>query len=137
MAADDNLIRLCPVEVAAGFGSLAEEVADVTLGALIPVLEVGGELNGGVSAEIRKWSDGDLRCSIDRKDECLTPSGDGAAEERRRIPSPARLLLAICSEEGGKARVFGVLKEGEGKGSSGRWRNYSADELIYSPKWGR
>jgi len=35
MAADDDLIRLCPVEVAVGFGELAEEVADVTLGALI------------------------------------------------------------------------------------------------------
>jgi len=50
----------------------------------------------------------------------VTHDGDGAAEERRRIPSPARLLLAICSEEGGKARVFEGLEDGEGKGSSGQ-----------------
>ena len=62
MAADDDLIHLCPVEVTAGFGELAEEVVDVTLGALIRVLEVGGELNGGVSAGMR--SDGNLRCNI-------------------------------------------------------------------------
>ena len=86
MVADDNLIRLCPVEVAAGFGELAEEVADVTLGALIQVLEVGGELNGGVSAEMRKWSEEDLRCSIDKKMKHLTRGEDGAAEERRRNP---------------------------------------------------
>ena len=41
MAADDDLIHLCPVEVTAGFGELAEEVVDVTLGALIRVLEIG------------------------------------------------------------------------------------------------
>ena len=43
---------------------MVEEVADVTLGALIQVLEVGGELDCGVSAEMRKWSEVDLRCSI-------------------------------------------------------------------------
>ena len=37
----------------AGFGELAEEVADVTLGTLIQVLEVGKELDGGVSIEMR------------------------------------------------------------------------------------
>ena len=42
-------------------------------------------------------------------------SGGGAAEE----PSPMRLLLAICLEEGEEARVFG-LEEGEGKESFGR-----------------
>jgi hypothetical protein len=36
-------------------------------------------------------------------------------------------LLAICSEKGGEDRVFGELEEEEGKESSGRWRNYSAD----------
>ena len=35
MAADDDLIRLCPVEVAAGFDELAEEVADVALSTLV------------------------------------------------------------------------------------------------------
>ena len=42
-------------------------------------------------------------------------SGGGASEE----PSPMRLLLAICLEEGEEARVFG-LEEGEGKESFGR-----------------
>ena len=39
-------------------------------------------------------------------------SGGGAPEE----PSPGRLLLAICSEEGEEARIF-ELEEEEGKGS--------------------
>ena len=60
LAANDDLIHLCPVEVTAGFGELAEEVVDVTVGALIRVLEVGGELNGGVSGEMRRWSEADL-----------------------------------------------------------------------------
>jgi len=72
LTADDDLVRLCPVEVTAGIGKLAEEVADVALGTLVQGLEVGGELNGGVSAKMRKWLDEDLRCSIDKKDECLT-----------------------------------------------------------------
>ena len=75
---------------------MAEEVADATLGALIQVLEVGGELNGGVSAEMRKWSEEDLRCSIDKKKKHLTRGEDGVPEE----PSPTRLLLAICLEKG-------------------------------------
>ena len=32
---DDNMVRLRPVEVTAGFGELVEEVADVALGTLI------------------------------------------------------------------------------------------------------
>ena len=68
MATDDDLIHLCPIEVAASFDELAEEVADVTLGALIQVLEVGGELNGGVSAEMRRWSEADLRYGIDKQE---------------------------------------------------------------------
>ena len=136
-AADDDLVRLRSIEVTVGFGELAEEVTDVALGTLVQGLEVGRKLNGGVSAEMRKRTDGDLRCSIDRERWMSYPrrgwSGGGAPED----PSPARLLLAICSEEGGKARVFGGLEEGEGKGSFGRWRNYSADGVIYSLKWGR
>ena len=62
LAADDDLIRLRPVEVTTGFGELAEEVVDITLGTLVQGLEVGGELNGGVSAGMR--SDGNLRCNI-------------------------------------------------------------------------
>ena len=70
LAADDDLVCLRLVEVTAGLSKLAEKVADVALGTLIQGLEVGGKLDGGVSAEIR--SDEDLRCSIDKKDECLT-----------------------------------------------------------------
>ena len=84
LTADDDLVRLCPVEVTAGIGKLAEEVADVALGTLVQGLEVGGELDGGVFAEMR--SDGNLRCSIDRKGEYLTQGRDGAVEERRKIP---------------------------------------------------
>ena len=84
LAADDDLIRLRPVEVAAGFGKLAEEVADVAQSTLVQGLEVGGELDGGISAEIR--SDGDLRCDIGGKVKYLTRGGDGAVEERRKIP---------------------------------------------------
>ena len=51
---------------------MAEEVADEPLGALIQVLEVGREIGVGVSAEMRKWSDADLRCSIDKEEEHLT-----------------------------------------------------------------
>ena len=68
MAADDDLIHLCPVEVAAGFSELAEEVTDVTMGALIQVLEVGWKLNGGVSAKMRRWSEADLRYGIDKQE---------------------------------------------------------------------
>ena len=53
LATDDDLIRLCPVKVTAGLGELAEEVADEPLGALVQILEVGEELNGGVSTEMR------------------------------------------------------------------------------------
>ena len=33
-----------------------------------------------------------------------------------------------------KVGVFGRLEEEEGKERYGRWRNYSADGVIYSPK---
>ena len=65
---------------------MAEEVRDKPLGALVNVLEVGGKLNGGISTEMRRWSDTDLGCSIDKKDECLTRGEDGAAGERQRNP---------------------------------------------------
>ena len=107
LAADDDLICLRPVNIAAGLIALAEEVMDEPLGALIQVLEVGGELGVGVPTEIRKWSDACLKCSISREREASYPrrgrSGGGVPEE----PSPARLLLAICSEEERKAGVFG------------------------------
>ena len=82
VVADNDFVRLRPIKVTAGFGELAEEVADVALGKLVQGLEVGGELDGGVFAEMR--SDGNLRCSTDRKGEYLTQGGDGAAEERRK-----------------------------------------------------
>ena len=63
---------------------MAEEVADEPLGALIQVLEVGREIGVAVSAEMRKWSDADLRCSIDKEEEHLTRGEDEATEERRR-----------------------------------------------------
>ena len=78
------------------------------MGALIQILEVGGELGIGVSAEMRKWSDADLKNSIGKRKKRLIRDGDGAPEE----PSPARLLLAICSKEEGKAGVFGGAKGG-------------------------
>jgi len=62
------------------------------------------------------------------------PRPGRSSGEAPEEPSPARLLLAICSEKGGEARVFGELEEEEGKESSGRWRNYSADGVIYSPR---
>ena len=134
LAADDDLIRLSTVKIATGLGELAEEVADEPLGAFVQSLEVGRELDGGVCAEMR--SDRDLRCSIDKKDECLTRGGDGAAEERRKIPR--RCVCCWPFVRMGEKRLgFLGLEEGEGKGSSGRWKDYSADGVIYSPKWGR
>jgi hypothetical protein len=110
LAADDDLIRLHPVEIATGLVVLAEEVADEPLGTLVLVLEVGGELGVGVPIEIGKWSDADLKCNISKEREVSYPrrrrSGGGALEE----PSPVHLLLAICSEEERKAGVFGEAK---------------------------
>ena len=53
LAANDDLIHLCPVELVAGLVPLAEEVMDESLGALIQGLEVGRKLGVGVPAEIR------------------------------------------------------------------------------------
>ena len=82
LVADDDLVRLRPVEVTAGFVKLAEEVTDVALSTLIQGLEVGGELTGGVSTKIR--SDGDLRCDFGGKVKYLTRGGDGAARSAGR-----------------------------------------------------
>ena len=60
-------------------------------------------------------------------------SGGGVQED----PSLACLLLAIYSKEEREAGVLEELKEEEGKEGSGRWRNYSADRVIYSPEGGR
>ena len=53
LATDNDLVRLRPIEVMVGFGELTEKVADVALGTVIQGLEVGGELDGGVSAEMK------------------------------------------------------------------------------------
>ena len=63
---------------------MTEEVADEALGALIQILEVGRELGIGVSAEMRRCSDTDLKCSIDKKEKRLTRGEDGAAEEHQK-----------------------------------------------------
>ena len=73
LATDNDLVRLRLVEVTAGFGELAEEVADVALGTLIQGLEVGGELDGDISTEMR--SDRDLRCSIGGRMNVLPEAG--------------------------------------------------------------
>ena len=116
---DDNMVRLRPVEVTAGFGELAEEVADVALGTLVQGLEVGGELNGGVSAEVKRWSEADLRCSIDKEEQCLTQGGDGAAEERRKIPRQRACCWPFVRRKEKRLGFLG-LEEEEGKESSGR-----------------
>ena len=68
LAADDDLVRPCPVEVSTGLVELAEEVADVLLGACVQDPEVWGEFYGGVSIEKNRWSKADQRCSIDREE---------------------------------------------------------------------
>jgi len=78
MAADNDFVHLRPIKVTAGFSELVEEVADVALGTLVQGLEVGGELDGGVSAEMK--SDGDLKCNIGEKMNDLPEAG---AERRR------------------------------------------------------
>ena len=78
VVADNDFVRLRPIKVTAGFGELTEEVADVALGTLVQGLEVGGELDGGVSTEMK--SDGDLKCNIGEKMNDLPEAG---AERRR------------------------------------------------------
>ena len=61
---------------------------------------------------MREWSDTNLKCGIGKEEEHLTRDEGGGAPEK---PSLARLLLAIYSEEGEEARVFGELEEEEGE----------------------
>jgi hypothetical protein len=68
LAADDDLVHPCPDEVATGLIELAEEVADVLLGACVQDPEVWGEFHGSVSTEKSRWSKVDRRCSIDREE---------------------------------------------------------------------
>ena len=81
LATDDNLVRPCPVEVATGLVELAEEAADVLLGACIQDPEVWGEFHGGVSIEKSRWSKADQRCSIDTEENNDLPQ---TGTERRR-----------------------------------------------------
>ena len=117
LAADNDLVCLRPVEVTTRFSELAEEIADVVLSTLIQDLEVGGELDGGVFAEMR--SDGNLRCSTDRKGEYLTQGGEEAAVERRKIPRRRACCWPFVRAKE-KSLGFLGLEEEEGKGSSGR-----------------
>ena len=120
LAADDDLIRLRPVEVAAVLVELAEEVANVVLGALVQDLEVGGELHGGVPTEKSRWSKADLSCNIGgKKKRCFTPDGDGVVEERQRNP---RRCACCCPSVLKEERRLGFLEfeEEEGKESSSR-----------------
>ena len=48
---DDNLVRLCPVEITAGLGKLAEEVSDEPLGALVQSLKLA---ESSVSASLQR-----------------------------------------------------------------------------------
>ena len=78
---DDDLIRLRPVEVAAGLVELAEEVVNVVLGALVQDLEVGGELHGGVSTEKNRWSKANWKYNIGGKEDNVLPQ---TGTKRRR-----------------------------------------------------
>ena len=59
LAADDDLVRPCPVEFATSLIELAEEVANVVLGTRVQDPEVGGEFHGGVPTEKSRWSKAD------------------------------------------------------------------------------
>ena len=83
LVADDDLVCPCPVEVAMDLVELAEEVADVLLGACIQDPEVWGEFHGGVSTEKSICSKEDQRCSIDREENNDLPQT--RAERRRSI----------------------------------------------------
>ena len=54
LAADDDLVHLCSIELMAGLIPLVEEVADEPMGAFIQGLEVVGELGFDVPVEIKK-----------------------------------------------------------------------------------
>ena len=101
LAANDDLIRLCPVKVTAGLVALAEEVADEALGALIQILEVGGELGVGVSAEMRRWSDADLKCGIGEK--------ETRTERRRSAGRTFANTLVAGHRLGGREKGWGFF----------------------------
>jgi len=104
LAADDDLIRLCPVEITAGLSELAEEVADEPLGTLIQVLEVGGKLGVSVSTKKRKRSDADLKSGIGGKREVSYP-------RRGRSAGGTFADTLVASHLLGGRREAGVLEE--------------------------
>ena len=53
LAADDDLVRLSPIELTAGLVPVAEEVTEEALGAIVQGLKVGRELGVGVPAKIK------------------------------------------------------------------------------------
>ena len=79
---------------------------DEALSALILVLEIGRELGIDVFAEMRRWSDTDIKCSIDKEEKHLTRGEDGAAEERRKNPCQHACCWPSVQEKGRKAGVF-------------------------------
>ena len=83
------------------------------MSALILVLEIGRELGVDVFVEMRRWSDTDIKCSIDKEEKRLTRGEDGAAEERRRNPRRRACCWPSVQEKGRKAGVFskGLRKE--------------------------
>ena len=83
LAADDDLVRPCPVEVATDLVELAEEVADVLLGACVQDSKVWREFHGSVSTEKSRWSKADQRYSIDKEENNDLPQT--GAERRRSI----------------------------------------------------
>ena len=93
LAADDDMVRLCPVEVATGLVELAEEVADVLLGAYVQDPEVWGEFHGGVSTEKSRWSKADQRCSIVREESNDLPQT--GAERWRNIGGALTNALVV------------------------------------------
>ena len=71
-----------------------------------------------------------------KKRKHLIRDEDEAAEEHQRSPHRGACCWPFARRKEKRLGFF-ELEEEEGKGSSGRWRNYSADGVIYSPRWGR
>ena len=93
LATEDNLICLRPIEVVAGLSELAEEVAEVLLGACVQDLEVGRWLHSGVPARRSKCSETDQRYSTDGEgDNDLPQTG---AERRRSVGGALANALVV------------------------------------------
>ena len=86
LAADDDLVRPCPVEVAVGLVELAEEVADVVLGTRIQYPEVGGELHGSVPTEEEQMVKNQIRNATLIEKKTMTYPKRGWSGESRKSP---------------------------------------------------